>query len=234
MGLDKSLRVQDFNSGVMDTRVAATRVPDTGAFSSTAAVQGAVTQLDEALGRLELVCVSSRDHSAGLRLEQEQRAEQHIQALKVQSDHWRGEAERQASLLTQFRARETGEHDRLDDLEADLAQWRQRAAHWQREAEKQAATLTQLNDHEDNARGKITGLETELAQWRHQASQWQEKAESWKEEARRSEEARVAALHRVGSADVKALASEVGASIDEAIAHIGAVLNRKKLKAEGQ
>ena len=229
MSLDKSLRVQDFNSGVTDTRVM-----DTRAFSSTGAVQGAVTQLDEALGRLELVCVSSRDRSAGLRLEQDQRTEQHIQALKVQSDHWRGEAERQASLLAQFRARGDDERDRLADLEADLAQWRQRAAHWQREAEKQATTLTQLNDHEDNARDKITGLETELGQWRHQAGQWQEKAESWKEEARRSEEARVAALHRVGSADVKALASEVGASIDEAIAHIGAVLNLKKLKVEGQ
>ncbi len=214
MSLDGSLRMQDFKN------------------IGSASVHKAVAQLDAALGRLELVCASSRDRAEQLCLEQEQRSDQHIQSLRVQSDHWRGEAERQASTLTQLRAHENNGRDKMADLEVDLAQWRQRSQQWQEKAEQQASELVALRGRENKDRDKIVDLESDLAQWRQRSQQWQEKVESWKEEARRSEEARVAALHRVGSAEVKALASEVGATIDNAINHVRAVLNRKKLKAE--
>ncbi len=175
------------NSRVDNSRVDNSRVDNSQADYADRGhiLAGAAAQLGKAIGELELVCASARARADQKKMAVEQRLEQHIQSLKVQS------------------------------------------AYWQREAEKQAAAHAELHEQQSKVQ------QAEIESWRQKVASWQEKAESWKEEARRAEEARVAALHNVGSAEVKALASEASESIDHALAHIHAALERKKSRAEG-
>ena len=131
----------------------------------------------------------------------------------------------------QRRAAEQRFEHHLQSLKVQAAHWKQESekqtAYWKQEAERRTAALVELHRHQSEAQ------RAELDDWRQKAAQWQEKAQSWKEEARRAEEARVAALHNVGSAEVKALASEVSESIDNAISHVRAALDRKTPSAGG-
>lgn len=146
----------------------------------------AIAKLDSALSHLETVWQNThfglRDKlNAG-----QQRFEQQIQSLRVQSAHWKAENEK---LVTQL-------------------------------------------VHQHNFEQRLQKAEQELAFQRQQAKTFQEKAESWKEEARRSEEARVAALHNAGSVQVKNIAQEISKCLDETIEQLKEVIVSRNPKPE--
>jgi chromosome segregation ATPase len=130
-----------------------------------------ITRLDLALGRLEQAWRKSHLGLSARFNEKEQRTEQHIQTLRVQASHWKGEAEKLSTKLA----------------------------------------------HQDHFEQRAKKAEQELAYQRTRAQQWQEKAESWKEEARRSEEARVAALHNTSNPQIKQITQQIDSCLDEAI-----------------
>lgn len=93
---------------------------------------------------------------------------------------------------------------------------RVQASHWKTEAERLSTKLA----HQDHFEQKAQKAEQELSYQRTRAQQWQEKAESWKEEARRSEEARVAALHSPNNRQIKQIAEQIDSCLDEAITNL--------------
>ena len=212
---------------------------DFGSQNQESGLARAAAQLGAALERLEQASASSRGRTEQQRRAAEQRFEHHLQSLKVQAAHWKQESEKQTAYWKQEAERQTAalvelhrhqseaQRAELDDWRQKAAQGQEKAQSWKAEAEKQATTLAELYKHQSEAQ------RAEIESWRQKAAQWQEKAQSWKEEARRAEEARVAALHNVGSAEVKALASEVSESIDNAISHVRSALNRKMPSAGG-
>jgi len=106
---------------------------------------------------------------------------------------------------------------RIQALEVQLA-------YWKGEAEKALAQLTQQKD----IAARLARAESGLADQKMLARQWQEKADSWKEEARRAEKARIAAIHNASTGEVKTIVAEIHACLDEAIGNIQEVVAGRK------
>ncbi len=114
--------------------------------------------------------------------------------------------------------------EREQNAEQHIQTLRVQASHWRAEAERLSTKLDTQNQFEQRAQK----AEQELAYQRQSAQQWQERAESWKEEARRSEEARVAALHKsLNNQQLTAIAGELDTCLGEAIDSLRQVLSKR-------
>ena len=131
---------------------------------------------------------------------------------------WR---ERHLTLAMRFSEQE----QRTEQLIQTL---RVQASHWKSEVEKLSTQISQQHNFQQRAQK----AEQELSYQRQRAQQWQEKAESWKEEARRAEEARVAALHKSSNGQVKQMLQDLDSNLEEAIDGLKEVITARANSAE--
>ena len=114
-------------------------------------------------------------------------------------------------------------NDKEQRAEQQIQTLRVQASHWKAEAERLSTQVAQQGVLQQRAQK----AEQELSYHRQRAHQWHEKAESWKEEARRSEEARVAALHKSNSPQMKRVIQELDACLDETIESLKEVIETR-------